>query len=187
MTQFSPKEIAQNILLLIKLDSQRLYDRINDRSPEYLSIFSSKRTRDHFKEIFKTKFSAIEITDLKYCGEDVIRNSDAFYHFIDEIKWYLNTTEDMPGTVDEKVHKLIAKMSPIMMDLHQAIDEQFNILSPNPSGSVVPVGVEVSQYEEEFVEGPALETPEIPPLNIQELEDLNIPPSPDDDDNSGHA
>lgn len=187
MSDFSPKEVAQNILLLLKLDSQRLYDRIKDRSPEYLSIFSIKRTREHFAEIFKSRYGSIEIADLKYCGEDVIRGADAFYHYVDEIKWYLNTTEDMPGTVDDKVHKMIARMKPILRDLQDSIEAEFETLSPTPNESVVPVGVEVSQYEEEFVEGPPLETPELPPVNIKELDDLQVPPSPDDEDSSGHV
>jgi hypothetical protein len=125
------KELTQNVLLLLKLDSQRLYDRIKYRAPEYLVIFSSKRTREHFREIFKNRYDSIEIEDLKLCGESVITNIDQFYHFIDEMKWYLNTTEDMPGTVNDKVHKLISSIEPILGELHHAIDTRFHLLAPS--------------------------------------------------------
>ncbi len=118
------REITQNVLLLLKLDSKRLYDRVKFRSPEYLSIFSAKRTREHFKEIFSNRYNSLEIKDLKYCGEEVINQVDEFYYLIDEMKWYLNTTEDMPNTVDDKIHQLITKMNPKVSKLHQAIDSE---------------------------------------------------------------
>jgi hypothetical protein len=129
------KEITQNVLLLLKLDSQRLYDRIKYRSPEYLSIFSSKRTREHFREIFKNRYDSIEIEDLKLCGDPVIRSADEFYHFVDEMKWYLNTTEDMPNSVDDKIHKLIARMNSILIELHSSIDMNFHEIAPKHSSS----------------------------------------------------
>ncbi|MBT7609869.1 MAG: hypothetical protein HN576_08935 [Bacteriovoracaceae bacterium] len=149
------KEITQNILLLLKLDSKRLYDRIKYRSPEYLSIFSNKRTREHFREIFKNRYDSIEIEDLKLCSESVIRNVDEFYHFVDEMKWYLNTTEDMPNTVDDKIHKLIAKMNPILIELHTAIDMNFREIAPKYSA---PVDRDSNDM------GDLPETPDFPPF-----------------------
>lgn len=115
-------ETAQRLLTLIKLDAKRLYERIRYRAPEYLFIFSSKRTREHFKEVFKNRYKDVRIEDLKMVGQEVIIALDEFYSLVDEIHWYVNSTEDMPGTVDDKVNKWIVKLTPVYQKLCLYID-----------------------------------------------------------------
>ena len=91
------------IYLLLKLDSTRLLGRIKGRAPEYMQIFSSRRTREHFSEIFKTKYSDIAIGDLKECGEEVLLGLDQFYGKVDDLHWYLSCTQEMPSTVEENL------------------------------------------------------------------------------------
>jgi len=122
-------ETAQRLLTLIKLDAKRLYERIRYRAPEYLFIFSSKRTREHFKDIFKNKYKDVTIEDLKMIGQEVIVALDEFYNLVDEIHWYVNSTEDMPGTVDDKVNKWIVKLTPIYQKLCLYIDADLGIES----------------------------------------------------------
>lgn len=71
-------EVAQRLLTLLKLDAKRLYERIRYRAPEYLFIFSSKRTRDHFAEVFKNRYKDVSIEDLKMVGQEVIISLDGF-------------------------------------------------------------------------------------------------------------
>ena len=122
-------ETAQRLLTLIKLDAKRLYERIRYRAPEYLFIFSSKRTREHFKDIFKNRFKDVPIEDLKFIGQEVIIALDEFYSLVDDIHWYVNSTEDMPGTVDDKVNKWIVKLTPIYQKLCLYIDADLGIES----------------------------------------------------------
>jgi len=110
-------EKAMIMLTILRIDAQRLYERIKYREPEYMHHFSAKRTRDHFPAIFKNKYRSVSIDDLKLCGEEVIIGLDQFYTTADEMEWYLMVTEDMPGTVQERVYHMIRE-----------IDEAYNIL-----------------------------------------------------------
>lgn len=110
-------EKAMIMLTILRVDAQRLYERIKYREPEYMHHFSAKRTRDHFPAIFKNKYRTVSIDDLKLCGEEVIIGLDQFYTTTDEMEWYLMVTEDMPGTVQERVSQMIRE-----------IDESYDIL-----------------------------------------------------------
>lgn len=113
------KEHEKSLIMLtiLRIDAQRLYERIKYREAEYMYHFSAKRTRDHFTEIFKNKYQTVTVDDLKLCGEEVIVGLDQFYAKVDEMKWYLMVTEDMPGTVQEHVTHMIRE-----------IDESYDIL-----------------------------------------------------------
>ena len=99
------------VLTLLKIDADRLFERIKKREVEYMQVFSAKRTREHFKDIFKNKYETISFSDLKLCSEEVMMGLDNFYTLVDEMRWYLAHTEEMPGTVTEKVNKLINERS----------------------------------------------------------------------------
>ncbi len=111
------QEKSMIMLTILRVDAQRLYERIKYRAPEYMHYFSAKRTRDHFPNIFKNKYKTVSIDDLKLCGEEVIIGLDQFFTSCDEMEWYLMVTEDMPGTVQERVAHMIKE-----------IDEAYDIL-----------------------------------------------------------
>jgi len=97
-------ETSQRLLVILKLDSRRLYERLKYRAPEYLTIFSLKRTRDHFKEVFYSRYETCEVSELLYCSEDVLVGLDQFYSCVEDLRWYLGHTEDMPAKVEDKVY-----------------------------------------------------------------------------------
>ncbi len=98
------------MLTILRLDAQRVFERVKYREPEYMQHFSAKRTRTHFPEVFKHRFDDISVHDLMYCGEEVIIGLDQFYTKVDDLKWYLMVTEDMPGTVQEFVTHTIREL-----------------------------------------------------------------------------
>src|SRR5690349_9065879 len=95
-------EDTQRLLMLLKLDAKRLFERIKFRAPEYMYEFSLKRTRDHFPAVFKNRYDETTIKELMLCGQEVIAGLDIFYTKVDEIRWYLNHTQDMPNRVEDK-------------------------------------------------------------------------------------
>ncbi len=108
---------ALRILIILKLDAQGLYERIKEREREYIGVFAQKRTREHFPAVFKTRYDGTSLNDLKHCSEDVIIALDKFHRNVDEMRWYLMITEDMPGTVTDKLVVMISNL-----------DEQFEML-----------------------------------------------------------
>jgi len=104
------RDESLKLLTILRLDAQRVFERIKYREPEYMHHFSAKRTRDHFPEVFKHRYDQISVSDFMNCGEEVIIGLDQFYHKVDDLKWYLMVTEDMPGTVNEHVRHTIKEL-----------------------------------------------------------------------------
>lgn len=111
-------DLELRYILLFKLDARNLYNRIVQRRHEYVEIFSLKRNRAIFREIFENRYSKSTIKDLSYCSIEVIESLDSFYSAVDEIYWYLKTTQDMPNTIEDEVHRRI-----------NALGRQYDMLS----------------------------------------------------------
>lgn len=103
-------EEVRKILLLLKLDSQRLFERIKSKRSDYLGVFAIKRIRTHFGEVFDNRYSEMSLEELKHCSEETLILLDKFYHHVEEILWYLNHTEDMPATVEDRVKHQISEL-----------------------------------------------------------------------------
>lgn len=97
-------ETSSRLLVILKLDSRRLFERVKYRAPEYLTIFSLKRTREHFKEVFYSRYESCSVAELLHCSEDVLVGLDQFYSSVESLRWYLGHTEDMPAKVEDKVY-----------------------------------------------------------------------------------
>lgn len=120
-------EEAQRILVILKLDAKRVFERIKYRETEYLNVFSMKRTRAHFPEIFKNRYDAVTAKELMQCSEEVIVGLDQFYSKIDDIKWYLNVTEDMPSKVSDKMRHHIKELENFFHMLTLYIDAELGL------------------------------------------------------------
>jgi len=103
-------ETKKSVLTILKLDSKRLYERVVERRREYMATFAVKRTREHFKDVFFSRYDTITFTDLKILSPELIGCLDNFYGFVEELKWYLMSTEDMPATVEDKTGRDIKEL-----------------------------------------------------------------------------
>jgi hypothetical protein len=121
-------ERDQRFLLLFKLDAIRLFERVKFRRAEYVEIFALKRTRDHFEDIFYSRYKDANIHDLVHCGQDIIMAMDEFYGIIDNVKWYLDHTEDMPITVEETLEREIKKLERVLDKLTLYIDAELGVI-----------------------------------------------------------
>ncbi len=100
------KEVSR-LLIILRMDSSRLADRIINREREYLQILSMKRTRDHFNAVFNSNFKTITIEQLMLLSDELIINLEDYYNTVDELRWYLTHTQDMPATIEDKVHAMV--------------------------------------------------------------------------------
>lgn len=97
----------QSLLVLLRLDATNLMTKIKERNIEFISEFSLKRTREHFKDIFFTRYFDLSAKDLIIFSEDLIVSMHEFYTEAENLKWYLNHTQDMTVQVTENVdHKI---------------------------------------------------------------------------------
>lgn len=98
-------DMTQRYLTLIKIDSANLMERIVDRQSEYLNDFSLKRDRAIFKDIFSNRYSTTTMGDLANVPLEIIELANDFYQDVDELKWYLMHTQDMPNTIEEEIQR----------------------------------------------------------------------------------
>ena len=96
-------ELAMRVLTILKLDSSGLKDRLVNYFPEYVNILTSKRTREHFKDLFRSKYETITFEDLRRCSQEIILEVERFYARVLSMKWYLYHTEDMPNRIQDKI------------------------------------------------------------------------------------
>ncbi|MGZ3787977.1 MAG: hypothetical protein ACXVLQ_05605 [Bacteriovorax sp.] len=122
-------EDAQRMLMLLKLDAKRLFERIKYRAPEYMYEFSLKRSRDHFPEIFTNRYDKVTMKELMFCGQEVIVGLDQFYSKVDEMRWYLNHTQDMPNRVEDKMHSHIRELEKFYDTLNLYIDVEMGLIN----------------------------------------------------------
>ncbi len=126
-------EETQRMLMLLKLDAKRLFERIKYRAPEYMYEFSLKRTRDHFPWVFDNRYEKTTIRDLMLCGQEVIAGLDQFYTKSDEMRWYLNHTQDMPNRVEDKLHSHIRELEKHFETLNLYIDVEMGLITQEVS------------------------------------------------------
>lgn len=124
-------EATERILVLLKIDANNLFKRIKDRKSEYLEIFALRRTREHFPMIFNNRYEGTSIMDLSHCSTDLISILDQFYSHVDEIKWYLFQTEDMPNTVEDYIERKIIRMEKLLSTLNLFLDAELGIENDN--------------------------------------------------------
>jgi len=109
--KINQEQLVSRLIILIRLDAKNLFERIRDREVEYLTIYSLKRSRAHFPAVFRSRFKNVNISDLKFLSPELIVALDDFYESVDKMQWYLSSTEDMPQTVDDRVHFFIKDLN----------------------------------------------------------------------------
>lgn len=120
-------EKTQRILLLLKIDANNLFNRIKTRKSEYLEIFALRRTREHFPMIFNNRYEETPLDDLAHCSTELISTLDQFYTPVEEMKWYLYQTEDMPNTVEDFIDRKIRRMEKLLASLNLYLDAELGI------------------------------------------------------------
>jgi hypothetical protein len=90
--------------------------------------FSLKRTRDHFPAVFTNRYDTTTVRELMLCGQEVIAGLDMFYSKVDEIRWYLNHTQDMPNKVEDKLHAHVRDLEKLFETLNLYIDVEMGLI-----------------------------------------------------------
>lgn len=103
--------MKDSLLYLIKIDAELLMKKIIDRREEYLMILSLKRTRDHFSDIFYTKFHGLSLGELKDYSQKFNTALFDFHEQANELKWYLMHSEDQPSAMNNTVSLLLKKLN----------------------------------------------------------------------------
>jgi len=121
-------EKTKRISLLLKLDSEHLLERIKERKAEYLDLFSLKRTREHFKEIFYSRYRGVGLEELALLGQETIVAIDDFYRLIEKLEWYFKVTEDQIHTAEDHLIRQIKLIEKAFQVLSLYLDAELGVL-----------------------------------------------------------
>ncbi len=146
------------MLVILRNDSKRLFERIKHREREYLSILSLKRSREHFKDIFKCLYDTITIEQLRLLSEEVLIALDNFYTKVERLKWYLNHSEDMPATMKDTVSLQVRDIETKYEMLALYLNAEMGEDDENEGDSIViPLSENIEIEESQFDDNLALE------------------------------
>ncbi len=124
MTHKFIDENKARLLLLIKLDAEHLMERIELRFSDYMGTWALKRIRTHFLDVFKNRYSDLNMNDLRLFSQELIVALDKFYQEVDDLNWYLNHTEDMPATAEEHAQRRIRSIKGHFSTLHLYLEAE---------------------------------------------------------------
>ena len=93
------QEQLKRFIQVLKLDAHSLFDRIDKRRNDYVALFSAKRARQGLGLIFKSRYDTLSMKELMILGEDAQVAVHDFYALVEDCRWYLETTEDMPTQI----------------------------------------------------------------------------------------
>lgn len=142
-------ERTQRVLMLLKIDANNVFNRIKSRKSEYLEIFALRRTREHFPMIFNNRYEDTSLENLIHCSTELITTLDQFYTPVEEMKWYLFQTEDMPNTVEDFVDRKIRRMEKLLATLNLYLDAELGIESDDSAKAELEKPLFIDQPEAE--------------------------------------
>jgi hypothetical protein len=110
------------VSLLLSIDANHLFDKIKSRTSDCVHLFSLHRTRDHYNTLFKNKFESTPVSELKHLSDEMILAFTDFYFQIDELKWYLFYTEDMPTQIEDHLSYSISLLEHKLIEINTLVE-----------------------------------------------------------------
>jgi hypothetical protein len=101
---------AAHVRHLLALDAANVMKRIVTRQHEMVALFSRLRDRAPMLEAIRSWYLTITFSDLAELEPLEQTTVSRFYELLDELRWYLQYTEDMPTQVLLKVATFIGRL-----------------------------------------------------------------------------
>lgn len=106
---------------LLALDAANVVQRLVARQHEMVALFSRKRDRTPMMEAVRSVYASITFGELALLTPAEQKAVALFYELLDELRWYLQYTEDMPTQVLTKVALFVGRLETSHRDLVAAI------------------------------------------------------------------
>ena len=106
---------------LLSLDADGVMKRLVAKQDEAVGLFSRLRTREGMVELCRSGFTTITFNELVRLEPKEQQAVEAFHHVLNELRWYVRYTEDMPSTVKSTVTLYVARLDDLHALLNAAI------------------------------------------------------------------
>ena len=106
---------------LLSMDADTVIKRLASKQEEAVGLFSRLRTREGMVELCRSGFTTITFSELVRLDPAEQQAVEAFHHVLNELRWYVRYTEDMPSTVKSTVALYVGKLDGLHRLLNAAI------------------------------------------------------------------
>ncbi|MEN9798390.1 MAG: hypothetical protein RL653_2086 [Pseudomonadota bacterium] len=105
-----PSDDAARVRHLLALDAANVMVRLRARNDEMVSLFSRLRDRGPLLDTVRCWFTSIAFGELCLLSPAEQLAANGFYELLGEVRWYLQYTEDMPGTVQQRLATFLRRL-----------------------------------------------------------------------------
>ncbi len=101
---------ATHVRHLLAVDAGNVIQRLVSRQQEMVALFSRRRDRTPMMDAVRSWFLSITFGELSVLPPAEQKAVSLFYELLDELRWYLQYTEDMPTQVLTKVALYVGRL-----------------------------------------------------------------------------
>ena len=101
---------ATHVRHLLAVDAANVIGRLVSRQQEMVALFSRRRDRTPMMDAVRSWFLSITFSELSVLPPAEQKAVSLFYELLDELRWYLQYTEDMPTQVLLKIATFVGKL-----------------------------------------------------------------------------
>jgi hypothetical protein len=135
---------ADRVRHLLALDAALLVRRLRRRRGEMVEAFAKHRERAALVEPLRSWYAGAGFRDLLLLPAAQLRALAAFYEAVDDLRWYFQHTEDMPGTLGRAFQAWCEEIDQAYGRLHAALGVDVG-LDPEDAADVVAAAVRAAE------------------------------------------
>ena len=104
---------GRRLRALLSVEIRRVVEDLLRRRDLLLHVWSKHRVRAPFLETTFSRYRSLPMTDLLALDTGEMRAVEAFYREIDDLRFYLSYTEDMPQSLATILDSSLARLVPL--------------------------------------------------------------------------
>lgn len=106
-------ERGRRLRALLAVEVRRVVEDLLRRRDLLVHVWSKSRVRAPFLDTTFSRYRSLPMTDLLVLDSDEVRAVEAFYREMDDLRFYLAYTEDMPQSLATVLDGSLARLVPM--------------------------------------------------------------------------
>lgn len=109
-TEPTPEERAGRFRRLLAMEIDRIVEDLATRRPLLLEVWGRHRDRGPFLDTLYSRWGTVGFAELTSLEPDVAMSIDAFYREVANFRLYVSYTQDMPGTLADRLDSTLLRL-----------------------------------------------------------------------------
>lgn len=116
-------ERTERLRRLMGLEVRRILRRLQEREAQLVELWSKHRAREPFVDTLFARWATAGVTELTLLSPEAIGPLSAFHDAVDDLRFYLRHTDDMPTTLGDRLRAEIEALEPLAADALRGLGE----------------------------------------------------------------